>query len=82
MSATPYVTSAGLRIGCRYQSPVKPHHDADALKLQSALTGCTQPTDADGIVIVLGCILLALLIGAVLMTGNADFLWLLATTFF
>ena len=62
---TPYTTTSGLRIGCMYQSQPRPHHDADALKLQSALTGKAAPIDTDGITIVLVCgVLLACLVVA------------------
>jgi len=37
MKAIPYTTPAGLRIGCMWQTNVKPDHDSDALTLQSAL---------------------------------------------
>jgi len=53
MSTIPFTTATGLRIGCMYQPTVKPDHDADALKLQSALTGRAAPVDYDGITIVL-----------------------------
>lgn len=53
MNTIPFTTATGLRIGCMYQPTVKPDHDADALKLQSALTGRAAPVDYDGITIVL-----------------------------
>lgn len=55
MSATPYTTRTGVRIGCMYQPTTKPAHDADALKLQSAYLGDEPARDWDGIAIVVGC---------------------------
>jgi hypothetical protein len=72
-------TTTGLRIGCLHQS--KPEHDADALKVQNAVTGRTEPADRDGILIVLGCAV-AGVIGTLIYMGKTAFLWLLATTFF
>ena len=51
MKSTPYTTTSGLRIGCMYQSPPRPHHDADALRIQKAVTGQRDPIDADGVLI-------------------------------
>lgn len=63
--ATPYTTASGLQIGCMYSGHRPPHHDKDALKLQSALTGRAEPNDTDGITIVLVCgVLLACLVVA------------------
>jgi hypothetical protein len=50
-----FTTSTGLRIGCMYQPTTKPHHDADALKLQSAYLGDKPETDLDGWLIIIGC---------------------------
>ena len=62
---TPYTTASGLRIGCMYQNTVHPHHDADAIRVQRALTGKADPLDTDGITIVLVCgVLLACLVVA------------------
>ena len=47
---TPYTTRTGLRIGLRYTP--KPHHDRDALRLQSALLGNRDAIDWEGIYIV------------------------------
>lgn len=45
-----------VAIGSAYQPTVKPHHDADALKLQAALTNKREPLfDTDGVFIILGC---------------------------
>lgn len=53
-----FTTSTGLRIGSMYQSTAKPHHDADALKLQSAYLGSKPEIDRDGWLIIVGCALL------------------------
>jgi len=37
MNTNIHTTPTGLRIGCMYQTPVRPYHDTDALKLQRAL---------------------------------------------
>jgi hypothetical protein len=52
MSTIPFNTGK-VQIGCMYNGQRPPHHDADALKLQSALTGRAAPIDTDGITIVL-----------------------------
>ncbi len=33
----PYTTKSGVRIGLTYTAAARPHHDADALRLQRAL---------------------------------------------
>lgn len=38
-----YTTPAGVRIGCQYESPLRPFHDRDALRLQSALLNQRPP---------------------------------------
>lgn len=48
-----YTTASGLQIGCMYQSTVKPYHDADALRIQKALTDSKDPIDREGITIIL-----------------------------
>ena len=48
---TPYTTRSGLQVGSLYTPPQRPHHDADALRLQSALLGHKPQTDWDGIII-------------------------------
>ena len=53
---TPYTTRTGLQIGSLYTSAARPHHDADALRLQSALLGHKPQTDWDGIGIVAVCL--------------------------
>ena len=55
MSTTPYTTSSGVQIGCMYQGNSAPHHDQDAIKLQTALLNQTPPLDFDGIAIIVGC---------------------------
>lgn len=50
-----FITRAGVQIGLLYQTTAKPHHDADALKLQSALLNDKPNMDWDGIVIVVVC---------------------------
>lgn len=50
--STPFNTGR-VQIGCMYETPVRPFHDADALKLQRALTDKAAPIDTDGITIVL-----------------------------
>ena len=49
---TPYTTRSGLQVGSLYTPPQRPHHDADALRLQRALLGERTRTDWDGIAIV------------------------------
>ena len=49
---TPYTTRTGLQIGRLYIPQQRPHHDRDALRLQSALLGHKPQTDWDGIGIV------------------------------
>lgn len=51
MSTPPYTTAAGVQIGLLYQTTARPHHDADALRVQKAVTGRRDPIDADGIII-------------------------------
>ena len=53
---TPYTTRTGLRIGILYTPTARPHHDADALRLQSALLGHKPQTDWDGIIIAAVCL--------------------------
>jgi hypothetical protein len=36
-----------VQIGCMYQPTTKPHHDRDALLLQSALLNTRQPSAAE-----------------------------------
>lgn len=55
---TPYTTKTGLQIGRLYIPKQRPHHDRDALRLQSALLGNRPNTDWDGIVIALAVIVL------------------------
>ena len=58
--ATPYNTGK-VAIGAAYQPQQRPHHDADALRLQRALLGERVSTDWDGIAIAAVCIVIALL---------------------
>ena len=53
---TPYTTRSGLQVGSLYTPPQRPHHDADALRLQSALLGHKPQTDWDGIIIAAVCL--------------------------
>lgn len=50
---TPYTTRSGLQVGSLYTPPQRPHHDADALRLQRALLGERPRIDWDGIAIVI-----------------------------
>ena len=49
---TPYTTRTGLQIGLLYTPTARPHHDRDALRLQSALLGHKPEIDWDGLYIV------------------------------
>ena len=49
---TPYTTRSGLQVGSLYTPPQRPHHDADALRLQRALLGERRRVDWDGLYIV------------------------------
>ena len=57
--ATPYHTGK-VAIGAAYQPQQRPHHDADALRLQRALLGERVSTDWDGVLIA-ACIVISLL---------------------
>ena len=45
-----------VAIGSLYTPTARPHHDRDALRLQSALLGHKPQTDWDGIAIVVGMV--------------------------
>ena len=62
---TPYTTRSGLQVGRLYTPTARPHHDRDALRLQSALLGHKPQTDWDGIIIAAVC--LAALVMAVIV---------------
>jgi len=49
---TPYTTRSGLQVGSLYTPPQRPHHDADALRLQRALLGERRRVDWGGLYIV------------------------------
>ena len=50
-----FITRSGVQIGLLYQTTAKPHHDADALKLQSAYLDGKPAMDWDGVLIVVVC---------------------------
>lgn len=60
MSADRTITRTGIEIGIAHQPPQKPYHDADAVRIQTALINCRGKIDWDGVVIVGGCALLIL----------------------
>ena len=62
--STPYTTASGLQIGLLYQTTARPHHDADAIRIQKAVTGKADPIDTDGvtIVLVMGVIIAAIVV--------------------
>lgn len=63
---TPYTTKSGVQIGSLYTPTARPHHDRDAIRIQSALLGQKPDTDWDGIGIAVACIaLLAAIIIAI-----------------
>ena len=45
-----------IKIGRLYTPTARPHHDRDALRLQSALLGHKPQTDWDGIIIAAVCL--------------------------
>ena len=45
-----------VAIGSLYTPTARPHHDRDALRLQSALLGHKPQTDWDGIIIAATCL--------------------------
>ena len=49
-------TKTGLLIGAHHMRLQHPYHDADALRLQSALLGHKPKTDWDGIIIAAVCL--------------------------
>ena len=56
-----------VAIGRLYTPAARPHHDRDALRLQSALLGHKPKTDWDGIIIAVACIAL---LAAVIIATN------------
>ena len=63
--ATPYHTGK-VQIGAAYMRQQRPHHDADALRLQRALIGERASTDWDGIAIAVVCIIIVAMLALVL----------------
>ena len=68
---TPYTTRSGLQVGSLYTPPQRPHHDADALRLQRALLGHKPQTDWDGIGIVAGVLVVVVMAVIVYAIGGA-----------
>ena len=60
-----------VAIGSLYTPTARPHHDRDALRLQSALLGHKPEIDWDGIGIVAGVLLVVVMSAIVYAIGGA-----------